>query len=123
MRRVLLLAALLSVLAGCGDDDESGGSTAPATTQDEPVASVPGLNEQMPSRCALEGRGVSNLSAEGVDCSEAERVLGEWLETCGGQDSPCQVEPGYVCAQERFAGARSDVECVTGDAAVRFSFG
>jgi hypothetical protein len=75
----------------------------------------------MPARCPTEGRdfnGVTNFSAEGVDCEEAKSVYLNWLHGCGSQEGACEPVPGYSCEQERFAGARSDVVCVKGSVTV-----
>lgn len=133
MRRILVLGALLSTLAGCSDggDDETAETVTvretvtTAAPDPEPIATVPGPDEQLPARCAtqnLDVPGLTSLAAEGVDCSEAESVLLNWLQGCGGQEGACEPAPGYSCLQERFAGSASDVECIKGASTVRFSF-
>lgn len=131
MQRPLLLVVLSAALAGCGGNDEQEPVTVERTVttaapEPEPTASVPAPDEPMPARCATEGLdapGLTSLAAEGVECSEAESVLLNWLQGCGGKEGACSPVPGYSCEQERFAGARSDVECVKRNSAVRFSFG
>lgn len=133
MRRILVLAVLLSMLAGCSD---SGGDD-PAVTvtvretvttaapEPAPIATVPGPDEPMPARCGtqdLHVPGLTNLAAEAADCSEAESVLLNWLQACGGREGPCEPVPGYSCVQERFVGSASDVECLSGESTVRFAF-
>ena len=124
MRWTALLLAAAAIAAGCGDGNgDEPAQTAPADTQ--PVASVPEPNEPMAMRCdtaGLDAPGVESLVADGVDCSEAESVLLNWLQGCGGQDGPCEPVPGYSCLQERFAGSASEVECVDGTKTVRFAF-
>jgi hypothetical protein len=133
MRRTTPLLLTLALLTGCGDGDDAETATVVERTVTEaappppgPTASVPAPHEPMPARCALEGLdapGLTALTAEGVECSEAESVLLDWLQGCGGGEGECSPAPGYSCLQERFAGARSDVECVKGSAVVKFSFG
>lgn len=126
MKRALALALTLVAFAGCGDDE---GDDEPATTTpppaEEPVASVPAPDEEMPKRCAVpkQATGAADLVADGVDCDEAESVLLNWLQGCGGQEGECEPVPGYTCVQERFAGSASAVECESGGRAVTFAFG
>jgi hypothetical protein len=140
MRQALLILVAGAALAGCGGDDEpdtvtviertvteAAPASTPTATVDEPVPSTEPepeapLVEACPTR-GLDAPGVTALSAQGVACSEAESVLLNWLQGCGGKDGPCEPVPGYTCEQERFAGARSDVICGSGAATVKFSFG
>jgi hypothetical protein len=141
MRRALVLVVVMAAVAvaGCADGDdtvtlqqavtEAAPAPEPAPTasvpKPAPTASVPEPGEPMPARCALEGidaPGLSALSAEGLECEEAESVLASWLQDCGGKEGACEPVRGYTCLQERFAGSRSDVECAKGGAVVKFSF-
>lgn len=133
MRATPLLLAIVAVAAGCGDGN--GGEPAETVTIQEtvttaapdpaPVATVPEPGETTAARCdtaGLDAPGLESLVADGVDCSEAESVLLNWLQGCVGQEGPCEPVPGYSCVQERFAGSASEVECVKGDASIRFRF-
>jgi len=126
MRRSIALLLALMALSGCGDGDGDSGGAGTQPPAEDPVATVPAPGEPMAVRCDIEGLdapGLVNLAADGVDCAEAESVLLNWLQGCGGQEGECEPVSGYTCVQERFAGSRSDVECTSGPKAVRFAFG
>ena len=123
MRWTALLLAVAAVAVGCGDGDGEPAATAPAETQ--PVASVPEPGEPMAMRCdtaGLDAPGLESLVADGVDCSEAESVLLNWLQGCGGEEGLCEPVPGYSCFQVKAPGSRSVAQCVKGDATVRLTF-